>query len=238
MLQLHAQTSWPALSLCIKLSNYCRQSFLIWEFANEQLTEHQLLPSRPSSSCAICTEDGTDGQARAQTVLTLFSSEAFTQKYLCQWNRILYIKAVSSTGFWRLLNSHSKCVSAKLKNFQIPSKQNSDLVWWADPSWIPRLQRHSPFSAGQKREIDVTSSLWVRKGQGDIIHQLPSWAKQTRLRKKNLISYQSNQSRKWEVKLNLKNTFSLFPWEGMFIGALARSIQFPMSKMHMHAPES
>lgn len=60
-------------------------------------------------------------------------------------------------------NSHSKGISTKLKNFQIPSKQNSELVWWADPGWIPEShQRHFPFSAGQKRENDVTSSLWVR----------------------------------------------------------------------------
>lgn len=149
---------------------------MIWEFAkNEQLTKHQLLSSRTSSSRAICTEDGTDGQAGVQTVLTLFSSsEAFAQKYLCQWNPILHMLRQYPVPGSEDYNSHSKYASAKLKNFQIPSKQNSELVWWADPGWIPGLhQRHSPFSAGQNRDIDVTSSLWVRKGQGDIIHQLP-----------------------------------------------------------------
>lgn len=147
----------PTLSLCIKLSHYCRKSFLLWECAkNEQLTEHKLLSGRTSNSCAICTEDGTDGQARVQTVLTLFSSsEAFAQKYPCQRNLIQHMLRIRYPVLGsEECSSHSKCVSAKLKNFQIPSKQNSELVWWSDPGWIPGPhQRHFCFSAFQKKEL-------------------------------------------------------------------------------------
>lgn len=155
-------THYGPLSLPIKLSDYCRQSFLIWEFAkNEQLTEHKLLSSITSKSCAICTEDGTNGQARVQTVWLCSPLPKHLHRNICV-RKIRSNICKGTIRYWVL-----KTATIILNEFQ----QNWRIFRWLENRTVScgeliladtRVRSKTlPFLSWTK-ERDIRSSLWVR----------------------------------------------------------------------------